>query len=163
MNDNNSLQTNENYKNLNQLANCSKCNSALTQKNYKKERSVCKICYNNHVLGYYKNTFCSNSSPKSDASTQTDELDRINKQDISSTHGSSNKQFRSSKQNSSRKQAITRKQDSSSKPDGSDKQDISSNYITDADPNLPCDKLREISEKHVRLESDCIMAKMIID
>ena len=51
---------------------CSKCNIALLQDNYKKGRNVCKICYNNHVLANYKNKFCSNSSPKSDVSTQTE-------------------------------------------------------------------------------------------
>ena len=40
MNDNNSLQTNDYYENLNKHGNCSKCNIALTQDNYKKGRTV---------------------------------------------------------------------------------------------------------------------------
>ena len=55
MNDNNSLQQNDYYKNLNKHVNCSKCNVVLTQNNYKKGRTVCKLCYNNNVLRYYKN------------------------------------------------------------------------------------------------------------
>ena len=86
MNDNNSLQTNEYYKNLNKHRNCSNCNIDITMYNYKKGRTVCKLCYNNKVLRYYKNKFCSNSSHKIDVSTQTDfssDLDSSNKQDIS--------------------------------------------------------------------------------
>ena len=49
---NNSLPTNEYYKNLNKHGNCSKCDIASTQNNYRKGRTVCKWCYNNHVLGY---------------------------------------------------------------------------------------------------------------
>ena len=78
-----SLQTNDFYKNLNKHGNCSKCNIVLTQDNYKRGRAVCKFCFNNNVLRYYKNKFCSNPCPKSDACTQTDfsdELDISNKQ-----------------------------------------------------------------------------------
>ena len=64
MNDNNY------YKNLNKHENCSKCNIVLTRDNYKKGRTVCKLCYNNNVITYYKNKFC--SIPKSDNATQTD-------------------------------------------------------------------------------------------
>ena len=148
MNDNKSLQTNDYYKNLNKHDNCSKCNIVLTQDSYKKGRTVCKFCYNNNVLRYYKSKFCSKPSPKSDASTQTvfsDELD------------SSNKQARSRKENKSKKQA------SSNKQDGSDKQDISINNIIDTDPNLLCDKLREILSKPDMIESDYTMTKMIFD
>ncbi len=74
MNDNNSLQPNGYYKNLNKHGNCSKCNIVLTQDNYKKGRTVCRMCYNNNVLSYYKNNF-SDSSLKTDACTQTDFLD----------------------------------------------------------------------------------------
>ena len=97
MNDNDSLQTNDYYKNLNKHNNCSKCNIVLTQDNYKKGRTVCNLCYNNNVLRYYKNKFCSNSSPKSDASTQTDFSDEL---DISY------KQVRSRKQTKFRKQVF---------------------------------------------------------
>ena len=83
MDDNNSLQTNDYYKNLNKHVNCSKCNFNLTKDNYKKGRTVCRFCYNNNVLRYYKNKFCSNTSTKSDVGTQTvfsDELDISYKQ-----------------------------------------------------------------------------------
>ena len=103
MNDNNSLQTNDYYKNLNKHGNCSKCNNVLTLDNYKKVRTVCKVCYNNRVLEYYKKK-CSNSSLKTDVGTQTDFLDELD---------SSNKQVRSRKQNRSRKQVTSSKQDAS--------------------------------------------------
>ena len=122
--------------------NCSKCNIVLTQDNYKKGRSFCKLCYNNHVLAYYKNEFCSYSSPKSDVSTQTDFSDeRVN----------SNKPVRSIKKECSNKQ------------DNSSNQDISCNYIKDVDPNLLCDNLREILSKPDMSESDYTMTKMILD
>ena len=136
MNDNISLQTNEYYKNLNKHVNCSKCNIILTQDNYKKGRTVCKLCYNNNVLRYYKNKFCSNNSPKSDVGTQTDFSDEL---DISY------KQVRSRKQTKSKKQSI------------------SNNNIIDADPNHLCDKLREILSKPDMLENDYTMCKMILD
>ena len=137
MNDNNSLQTNDYYKNLNKHNNCSKCNIVLTQDNYKKGRSVCKLCYNNNVLRYYKNKFCSNSSPKADIGTQTDFSDEL---DISY------KQVRSRKQTKSRKQAIS-----------------NNNNIPDVDPNHLCNKLREILSKLDIIESDYTMSKMILD
>ena len=136
MNDNNSIQTNDYYKNLNKHGNCSKCNIVSTHDNYKRGRTICKLCYNNNVLRYYKNKFCSNPSPKSDASTQTDFSDEL---DISY------KQVRSRKQTKSRKQAI------------------SNNNIIDSDPNLICDKLREILSKPDTLENDYTMSKMILD
>ena len=136
MNDNNSLQTNDYYKNLHKHNNCSNCNIVLTQDNYKKGRTVCKLCYNNNVLRYYKNKFCSISSPKSDVGTQTDFSDEID---------SSNKQVKSRKQIKSKKQAI------------------SNNNIIDSDPNHLCDKLREILSKTDMLENDYIMCKMILD
>ena len=141
MNDNNSLQQNEYYKNINKHGNCSKCNIVLTRDNYKKGRTVCKLCYNNHVLTYYKNKFSSNSCVKSDVSTQTDFSD---KQDSLINQKSSNKKVRSSKKDSSSKQSI-------------------SNNIIDTDPDLLCDKFREIVTKPVMLEDDYTMSKMIID
>ena len=110
MNDKNSLQTNEYYKNLNKHGNCPKCDIALTRDNYKKGRTVCKFCYNNNVLRFYKNKFCSNPSPKSDVSTQTDFSDI------------------SYKQNRSRKQTK------------SSNQSISNNIIDEDDRNQLCDK-----------------------
>ena len=136
MNDNNSLQTNEYYKNLNKHGNCSKCNIISTQDNYKKGRTVCKFCYNNNVLRYYKNKFCSNPSPKSDVGTETDFSDEL---DISY------KQVRFKKQTKSRKQTI------------------SNNNIIDVDPNQLCDKLREILSKPNMIESDYTMSKKILD
>ena len=68
-----SLQpNNECYKNLNNQRNCSKCNITITRDNYKKGRTVCKLCYNDHILAFYKNKFRSNQSPKSDVTTQTE-------------------------------------------------------------------------------------------
>ena len=133
MNDNNSLQQNDYYKNLNKHLNCSKCNVVLTQDNYKKGRTVCKLCYNNNVLRYYKNKFSSNPSPKSDVGTQTDFSDI------------SYKQVRSGKQTKSTKQTI------------------SNDNIIDTDPNHLCDKLREILSKPDMLENDYTMSKMILD
>ena len=131
MNDNNSLQTNDYYKDLNKHDNCSKCNNVLTQDNYKKGGTVCKLCYYNNVLRYYKNKFCSNTSPKSDVGTQPDFSDES---DIPY------KQVRSRKQTKSRKQAI------------------SNINIIDVDPNLLCDKLREILSKPNMIDSDYTMS-----
>ena len=58
-----SQQANECYKNLNKNMNCSNCIFAITHDNYKKGRTVCKLCYDNYVLAYYKNRFFHNSSP----------------------------------------------------------------------------------------------------
>ena len=83
MNDNNSLQTKDYYKNLNKHGSCSKCNIVLTQDNYKKRRTVCKLRYNNYVLRYYKSKFGANSCSKTDVGTQTDlsdEQERLIKQ-----------------------------------------------------------------------------------
>ena len=142
MNGNNSLQTNDYYKNSQKRGNCSKCNIVLTQDNYKKGRTVCKFCYSNNVLRYYKNKFGSNTSPKSYASTQTDfsnELDFSNKVDKS------------------------RKQNKSVKKASSNKHDISINHIIDVDPNHLCDKLREVLSKSYMIENDYTMSKMILD
>ena len=136
MNDNNSLQSNDYYKNLNKHNNCSKCNIVLNQDNYKKGRTVCKLCYNNNVLRYYQNKFCSNPSSKSDASTQTDFSDN---------------------QDCSRKQIKSRKQSKSKN------QPIMDNNIIDADPNHLCDKLREILSKPNMEENDYTMSKIILD
>ena len=95
MDDNNSLQTNDYYKNLNKHVNCSKCNINLTKDKYKKGRTVFRFCYNNNVLRYYKNKFCSNTSTKSDVGTQTDFSDELD---------NSYKQIRSRKQTKSKNQ-----------------------------------------------------------
>ena len=43
------------------------------------------------------------------------------------------------------------------------KQDISNFYIIDADPDLLCDKLRDVLEKLVKSERDNLIAEMIKD
>ena len=96
--DNNSIQTNDYYKNLNKHSNCSNCNIDITMDNYKKGRTVCRLCYNNKVLRYYKNKLCTNSIPKTDVGTQTDFSNEI---DIS------NKQAKSKKRTISKKLDIT--------------------------------------------------------
>ena len=77
--------------------------------------------------------------------------DNSSNQDISDIQDSSNKQVRSRKQNSSNKQ------------DKPSKQDISSNNIIDMNPNVLCDKLRDILSKPDMTESDYTMSKMLLD
>ena len=154
MNDNISIQSNDYYKNLNKHSNCSKCYVVLTRDNYKKGRTVCKLCYNNNVLTYYKNKFCSDPSIKTDVSTQTDFSDQLD---------SSNKQVKSRKQVKNKKRASSNKQDCSNNQDCSNIEDISINNIYDNDPNRLCDKLKEILSKPDMLESDYTITKMIID
>ena len=72
MDDHNSLPANECCKNLNKHWNCSNCIIVLTLDSYQRGRTVCIFCFNKHVLAYYKNKFCFNSSPKSDVSTRKD-------------------------------------------------------------------------------------------
>ena len=52
------LQTNQNttnyYKNMNKHKKCSKCSILITTENYKKDRSVCKNCYNTNTLNLMK-------------------------------------------------------------------------------------------------------------
>ena len=168
MNDNNSLQTNDYYKNLNKHENCSKCYVTLTQDNYKKGRTVCKLCYNNNVLSYYKYKFCFNSSHKLDASTQTDWNNLIN-HDITNNKSSSNvcdnsnKKITSKKRNTPTKKVRSTKKDELIIHDRLNIEDISINNIFDNDPDLLCDKLREILSKPDMSESDYTMVQMIID
>ena len=147
MNDNNSLQSNEYYKNLDKHTNCSKCDIILTQDNYKKGRTICRVCYNNNVLTYYKNKFGSNSSIKTDVSTQTDFSDVSD----------------NTKQNTTIKKRRSTKKDNLIIHDSSNIEDISINNIFDNDPNLLCDKLKEILSKPNMLESDYTITKMILD
>ena len=154
MNDNNSLQSNEYYKNLDKHTNCSKCDIILTQDNYKKGRTVCRVCYNNNVLTYYKNKFGSNSSIKTDVSTQTD---------FSDASDNTNQKIISKKQNTTIKKRRSTKKDNLIIQDTSNIKDISNNNITDADPNLLCDKLKEILSKPNMIENDYTMSKMILD
>ena len=84
------LQTNQNttnyYKNMNKHKNCSKCSIPITIENYKKDRSVCKNCYNTNTLKLMKKRF------------------GLLEENSSSNQDISNKQVKSRKQNSSRKQ-----------------------------------------------------------
>ena len=155
-------------KNLSKHGNCSKCNMVLTQDNYKKGRTVCKLCYNNNVLTYYKNKFCSNSSHKLDASTQTDwnsliNHDITNNKSTSNVCDNSNKKITSKKRNTPTKKARSTKKDDLIIHDSSNIEDISINNIFDNDPNHLCDKLREILSKSDMTENDYTISKMILD
>ena len=155
-------------KNLSKHGICSKCNMVLTQDNYKKGRTVCKLCYNNNVLTYYKNKFCSNSSHKLDASTQTDWNSLINhditkNKSTSNVCDNSNKKITSKKRNTPTKKARSTKKDDLIIHDSSNIEDISINNIFDNDPNHLCDKLREILSKSDMTENDYTISKMILD
>ena len=152
----------EYYKNLNKHTQCTKCYDKITRDNYKKDRSICRKCYIKYMLEY-------NSNRRG----EYNKLDSSRKQDVSSKTDCSNNFDSSDKQESSRKQVRTRKQVgkkvSSRKSDSvinrecSNIEDLSINNIIDCDPNLLCDKLREILSKPDKIESDYIMTKMIID
>ena len=138
------LQTNQNtnnyYKNMNKHKKCSKCSILITTENYKKDRSVCKVCYNTNTLNLMKKRFGlleENSSSNKDVS---DIQDRSNKEDIS------NKQVRSRKQNSSNKQVRSRKQDTSSKQD-------SFINLKNLDPDCLMEKFTELyNSKYASIE-----------
>ena len=83
--------------------------------------------------------------------------------DFPDNQDSSRKQVSSGKQVSSRKQDSSSNQDDSNKEDSSNKQDKSINYITDVDPDILCDKLRETLSRSVMLESDYTMTQKILD
>ena len=91
MDGNNFVHAIECYANINKPLNCSKCNNAITQDNYRNGRTVCSLCYNGHVVAYYKINFRLKSSTKSDVRTKTD---FSNKQDVPRKHDSSNEQDR---------------------------------------------------------------------
>ena len=145
---------NDYYKNLNKHNNCSKCNNVLTHDNYKKGRSICKLCYNNNVYRYYKNKFVSDLVSETDACTQTDFSDELS---------NSNKKITSKKRNTPTKKSISTKKDDLIIHNNSNIEDITIDNIFDNDPNLLCDKMKEILSKSDMLESDYIMLKMIID
>ena len=162
------------YKNLNKHTQCTKCYDKITRDNYKKDRSICRKCYIKYMLEY-------NSNRRG----EYNKLDSSRKQGVSSKADCSNNFDSTDKQESSRKQVRTKKQDSSNKEDITNKQvrkkvssrksdsvinrecsnieDLSINNIIDCDPNLLCDKLREILSEPDKIESDYIMTKMIID
>ena len=129
----------------------SKCSTLITTENYKKDRSVCKFCYNTNTLNLMKKRFGLLEEKKS------------SNQDVSDLQGSSKKEDISNKQVRTRKQVSSRKQDRSSNQDVSNKKDRANSCIIGVDPDLLCDRLRESFEKPDRLESDNIMIKMIID
>ena len=87
------LQTNQNttnyYKNMNKHKTCSKCSTPITIENYKKDRSVCKNCYNTNTLKLMKKRF------------GVLEIISSSKQDGLSNQDISNKQVRSRKQDTS--------------------------------------------------------------
>ena len=142
----------EYYKNLNKHAQCSKCLDKITHDNYKKDRSICRKCYSNYMLEY-------NSNRRGDYN----KFDSSRKEEVSTKIDSSNNFDSSNKKVSSRKKDNSSKIDSSRKQDISNKQDISIKNIIDSDPNLLCDKLREILSKPDMIESDYTMTKMILD
>ena len=154
------------YQNVNKHKKCSKCSTLITTEKYKKDRSVCKNCCNANTLNLMKNRFGLLEESKEDISNKQI---RSRKQASKNNHDNSNeqdsiiKQFRSTKQNRSNKQVRSRKGDSSNKQDCSDKQDISSNYLIDVDPDLLCDKLREILSKCDMIETGYTMVKLILD
>ena len=160
--DNNSLQTNDYYKNLNKHVNCSKCNVVLTRDNYKRGRTICKLCYNNNVHTYYKNKFCFNSSHKLDVGTQTDCNNLIN-HDITNNKSTSNVCDNSNKKITSKKRNTPTKKADLINHDSLNIEDITINNIFDNDPNLLCDKLREILSKPNMEENGYTMTNMIID
>ena len=129
------LQTNQNttnyYKNMNKQKKCSKCSTPITTKNYKKDRSVCKNCYNTNTLILMKKRFELLEESSSSNQDVSDIQDRSNEEDIS------NKQVRSRKQNSSRKQDSSNKQVRSSKQD-------SSNNLKNVDPDCLMEKFTEL-------------------
>ena len=136
----------EYYKNLNKHTQCTKCYDKITRDNYKKDRSICRKCYSKYMLEYNSNR-----------RVEYNKLDSSRKQDVSNKQESSRKQVRTRKQDSSNKEDITNKQvrkkvgsrksDSVISRECSNIEDLSINNIIDCDPNLLCDKLREILSK----------------
>ena len=113
--------TTNSYEKMNKLKKCSKCSTLLAIKNYKKDRSVCKICFNANTLKIMKKRFGlleENNSSKQDIS---DIQDSSNKEDIS------NKQVRSKKQDSSSKHVTSNKQGRSIKHSRSRKKVVQMN------------------------------------
>ena len=78
---------------MNKHKKCSKCSIPITTENYKKDRSVCKNCYNTNTLDLMKKRF------------GLLEENISSKQHISDINDSSNKEDNSNKQVRSRKQA----------------------------------------------------------
>ena len=136
----------------------------MIRDNFKKDRSICRRCYTKYNL--VNNSSRPDVSNKLDSSRKQDdsnELDSSNKFGSSTKQDDTNDLDSSNKFDSSRKQVSTRKQDSSSNQDDSNIVDLSINNITEADPDLLCDNLRENLSKSVLSESDYTMTQMIID
>ena len=156
------------YKNLNKHTECTKCYDKITRDNYKKDRSICRKCYSKYMLEYNSNRRGEynnfDSSRKQDVSSKTDcsnNFDSSNKQESSREQDSSNKEDITN--NQVRKKVTSRKKDSMTNQECSNIEDLSINNIIDCDPNLLCDKLREILSKSDMKENDYTMTKMIID
>ena len=166
----------EYYKNLNKHTQCSKCHDKITHDNYKKDRSICRKCYSKYMLEYnsskrgeYDKVVCSRKQDVASKTDSSDNFDSSNnfdsliKQVRSRKQDSSNKEDLPNKQVRTRKQVRTKKQHNTSNQECSNIEDLSINNITDAEPDLLCDKLRETLSKSVMLESDYTMVQMIID
>ena len=116
---------------------CSKCSTLITTENYKKDRSVCKNCYNTNTFNLMEKRFGlleENMPSKQDVS---------NNQDVSVIQDISNKQVKSRKQNVSKKQDIFHKQVRFSKKAISNKLDCSIN-LKNIDPDCLMDKFLEL-------------------
>ena len=101
-----------------------------------------------------------------DVSTQTDFSDVWNSlinQDITTNKSISNVCDNSNKKIISKKRNSSTKKDNLIIQDSSNIEDITINNIFDNDPNLLCDKLKEILSKPVMLEDDYTMSQMILD
>ena len=85
------------------------------------------------------------------------------KQERSNKNIRSGKKDSSSKQDRSNKRDKPVKQENSNKQDISSKQDISTSFLIDVDPNILCEKLREILGKPDGSESDNTKTKMRTD
>ena len=86
---------------MNKHKKISKCSTPITKESYKKDRSVCKNCYNTNTLNLMKKRFGlleENSSSKQDRSSNQDISDISNKQVRSRKQDISNKQVRFRKQ-----------------------------------------------------------------
>ena len=55
---------NNNYENLGEYSNCSKCQKALTRGVYEKDRTICRNCFKYIVLNYIKKKYDMKTSDK---------------------------------------------------------------------------------------------------
>ena len=89
--------------------------------------------------------------------------DITNNKSTSNDSDNSNKKITSKKRNTPTKKSRSTKKDDLIIHDNSNIEDITIDNIFDNDPNLLCDKMKEILSKSDIIESDYIMLKMIID